>query len=80
MKLFDNPEKIKSNIPSSYQLNNNKISCPHCSNDKFLKGTALLNTSWMTFFSLDWANKQASILFCDQCMQIQWFLKNPERI
>ena len=64
----------------SYQLQGSVITCPHCQNDQFDEGSALLNTAGMTFMNLDWANRSASILACKRCGQVQWFLQQPVKI
>lgn len=51
-----------------------ELKCPVCGNDEFWKRKALMNTPGMTFFGLDWANKQAENLVCDSCGYIFWFM------
>jgi len=76
MKIFDQPVE---NTPQNYSTKGREVLCPHCSSDKFLKSSALLNTKGMSFLGLDWANKSAVTLICTNCGYIQWFL-NPEDI
>lgn len=33
-----------------------------------------MNTKGMTFFKLDWANKEAENYICDSCGYVYWFL------
>jgi hypothetical protein len=66
--------------PVSFQAGGQKVSCPHCKSEAFYEGRALLNTFGMTFLNLDWANKGATTLMCDQCGLIQWFGIEPERL
>lgn len=70
----------ESHGPGQYATAGYMIVCPHCGKDVFAKGAAQLNTSGMTFFKLDWANKSATTLACTNCGHIQWFAKTPERI
>jgi predicted nucleic-acid-binding Zn-ribbon protein len=77
-KIFDSTEKITG--PHSFQIQGKNIVCPHCGNVRFELGSSLLNTAGMTFFNLDWANRQATILTCTTCTQIQWFLQQPETV
>jgi hypothetical protein len=63
----------------SYQIRGKEIVCLHCGNDQFDEGSALLNTSGMTFLNLDWANRSATVLVCQYCGHIQWFLQHPEK-
>ena len=77
-KFFDSTEKVTG--AHSFRIQGKGIVCPHCDSDRFEIGSALLNTSGMTFFNLDWANRQATILTCSTCTHIQWFLQQPEVI
>ena len=54
------------------------VTCRHCKGDKFVEGRALLNSAGMTFFNLDWADRNAAILTCTACGHIEWFLADPE--
>ncbi len=63
--------------PREYELDEQPIVCSHCQNSRFRKGSALLNTSTMTLLGLDWANRSAITLMCDNCGLIQWFAKPP---
>jgi len=76
MGLFD--KKPKEPFISSYQVLNKEIVCPVCSNTKFVAKEILLNTSAMTFFGLDWANRQASALVCTNCSRIEWYFNKPK--
>ena len=53
--------------------------CPHCEGRLFEIGTALLNTPGMTFFGLDWANRQAKVLTCTVCGHVSWFAERPPK-
>jgi DNA-directed RNA polymerase subunit RPC12/RpoP len=75
-KIFDTVEKDTG--PHSFRIKGKNIKCPHCGNKIFIMETKLLNTAGMTFFNLDWANKQAIVLTCTKCSNIQWFLHQPE--
>lgn len=74
--LFDPTSKPTG--AHSYNTNGKSILCSQCGGNLFEEGTALLNTAGMTFFSLDWANKSATILICAHCGHIQWFLQTPQ--
>ena len=50
-----------------------KLRCPICGNNKFSKRKSLLNTRFLTFFKLDWANQGAINYICNQCGHIIWF-------
>ncbi len=64
----------------TYQLQGKIVTCPHCQNDQFDEGTALFNTAGMTFLNLDWANRSGTILACQKCGQVQWFLQKPDHV
>ncbi|MDR7318969.1 hypothetical protein [Brevibacillus nitrificans] len=55
------------------------ITCPCCQNDTFDKDYRQLNSRGATFFGLDWANKEASILICKRCSYILWFMDEPAK-
>ena len=66
--------------PGEYSVEGKTVICPHCGDDQFAIGTALLNTAGMTFVGLDWANRAASTLMCAQCGRIEWFGQEPTRL
>lgn len=61
-----------------YEIAGEQIVCPHCGGQSFELGEAQLNTAGMTFFNLDWLNRNATLLICSDCSNIQWFLDKPE--
>jgi uncharacterized protein len=63
-----------------YTVAGRAVSCVHCRHDRFVEGRAQLNTAGMTFFNLDWANRNAAILTCTACGRIEWFLADPEEL
>lgn len=76
MGIFDrNP---KQPFIASYRNMGKKIVCPNCGHDKFEARDVLLNTTAMTFFGFDWANRTASALICTQCSRIEWYFNQPE--
>lgn len=56
------------------EINRIKLKCPVCQHDKFWERKTLMNTKGMTFFKLDWANKEAQNYICDNCGHVLWFL------
>ena len=50
-----------------------KLECPVCKNNKFWTKETLMNTTGMTFFGLDWANKDAKNFICSNCTYVFWF-------
>lgn len=61
------------NSPHSYEAGDLEVFCPHCKHNKFYHDYRLLNSAGMTFFKLDFANKEAHVLTCARCGHIQWF-------
>lgn len=58
-----------------FVINGKPLVCSHCGGDHFLQSYAQLNTAFMTFLNLDWANAQVSIYECTRCGHIEWFRK-----
>jgi len=61
-----------------YSAGGMPISCPCCQNNTFKLDFRQLNTSGMSLFGLDWANKSAAILICKRCTHISWFMSEPD--
>lgn len=61
-----------------YQVADTILVCPCCQNDTFDKDYRQLNTKGATFFNLDWANRDATILTCKKCSYISWFMHEPK--
>lgn len=66
--------------PGRFTAADRPITCHHCDSDVFEDRTALLNTRVLTFFRLDWLNRDATVLVCAQCGLLQWFAKAPVRV
>ena len=64
--------------PTQYIAGGKILHCQHCDETHFLEGSAQLNTAGMTFLNMDWANKSATTLMCDNCSLIHWFGERPE--
>ncbi|MGF1585463.1 MAG: hypothetical protein ACFCUM_09100 [Bacteroidales bacterium] len=64
-----------SNINESAEITvkGKKLQCPVCGHEAFHTRKSLLNTRGLTFFNLDWANKDATNYICDDCGYIFWF-------
>lgn len=65
--------------PGEFSAGGRRVVCSHCGGTQFAEGTAKLNTTFMTFVGLDWADQSAATLACTSCGHIQWFLKRPDR-
>ena len=71
---------MSDKISYEYKIDDDFITCSHCKNTYFIKGSAMLNTAGMTFLGLDWANRTAITLMCDNCGLIHWFGKAPNPV
>ena len=65
-----------ANTPISKQkiIKGHQLSCTVCKNDTFWERETLMNTKTLTFFKLDWLNKKALNLICDNCGHVLWFM------
>lgn len=61
-----------------FRAGNSPIICPCCQNNTFDKDFRQLNSRGATFFGLDWANRNATILVCQNCTYIAWFMNEPQ--
>lgn len=52
----------------------NALVCEICHHDRFYSREGKIQTTAMTFFSLDWANASATCLVCERCGYVHWFL------
>jgi hypothetical protein len=66
--------------PRAYSVAGRPVRCPHCGEDKFAPGSALLNTRGRTAFNLDWADPSAALLVCAECGRIEWYVQEPTAI
>ncbi len=58
----------------AWTISGKTLVCPVCSNDDFWKRQTLMNTPGMTFFGIEWANRQAVNYVCSRCGYVFWFL------
>lgn len=56
-------------------IQGNKLSCPICKHTQFWSRETLMNTTGMSFFNLDWANRSAKNYVCNNCGYVYWFLQ-----
>jgi len=67
-------EEAKPQIVNGFSLE-----CPICKHDKFWKRKTIMNTPAVTFFGVEWANKEALNYVCNRCGYIYWFFNDkPE--
>lgn len=63
-----------------YTIAGKKAACPHCGGSHFHLSSSQLHSQGMTFFQLEWLDKNAFILICDGCSHVDWFAKKPESL
>lgn len=56
-----------------------QVVCLFCQNDRFGERAIKLNTTGLSFFNLEWANRAAYGLICSACGYIQMFMDPPIR-
>ena len=76
MGFFENYNKAKrGEAPGSvFEIRGIQVKCSHCGSNRFFEREAQLNTAGLTFLNLDWANKSATVLVCESCGKLEWFL------
>lgn len=57
-------ESLSNEDAAERIVDGHQLKCPICGNTQFWKRRTLMNTPGMTFFGLDWANKQAENYVC----------------
>ena len=69
------PEASKKKNRETAQLvvKGKAIRCPMCGHELFWARKVLLNSRGMTFFGLDWANKESRAMVCDDCGHVLFF-------
>jgi hypothetical protein len=66
--------------PARFMAAGKPVVCSHCGADLFDEKPALLNTRLRTFFKLDWLDPGATVLVCESCSSIRWFVRAPDRM
>ena len=74
-KILKDVDSMNVESPAARTVNGKSLVCPVCGHKEFWKRETLMNTPGMTFWGLDWANRQAENLICDSCGYIFWFFK-----
>lgn len=59
--------------PMASEAQGYKLVCPVCRHDLVRTRRSLLNTAAMTFFNLDWANRESNTFIRERCGHILWF-------
>ena len=74
-EVVDSVESLSHEDAGRRRVDGNDLQCPVCGHDVFWKRQTLLNTPGLTFFGVEWANKQADNYVCDRCGHMLWFLR-----
>jgi DNA-directed RNA polymerase subunit RPC12/RpoP len=67
--------KKKNRVATQLIVKGRSIRCPLCNHDQFWEKKVLLNSRGMTFFGLDWANKESQAMVCDDCGHVLFFAR-----
>ncbi len=76
--FFKSFNKALNDKQTPFEVNGIAVTCSHCGGVSFDKSKAQLNTAGLSFLDLDWANRSATVLICDTCGKIEWFLADVE--
>jgi DNA-directed RNA polymerase subunit RPC12/RpoP len=71
------PEGSKKRTRETAQLmvKGRAVRCPMCGHEWFWERRVLLNSRGMTFFGLDWANRESRGMVCDDCGHVLFFAR-----
>lgn len=58
----------------TYEVAGKQFKCTVCDHNEFTQRSAQLNTSTSSALGLDWADKSAECLVCENCGYVHWFL------
>lgn len=64
---------MAKNSTGSVLIHGNELACVVCRSDQFYSREIKMQTTGMTFFDLDWANKSAEGAICDSCGYVHMF-------
>lgn len=65
--------------PAKYMLAGLEVTCTHCKNNKFIEGTAQVNTTVKSaMLGLDY--KKVYTLICSECGFLHWMMQEPHRM
>lgn len=69
-------EKSLSNSPevSTVDVLGRQLKCQICGHDQFWRQQVLLNTRTLTLFDMEWMNRDATCVVCEQCGYVHWFV------
>lgn len=67
-------ESLEKQEPGARIVADHPLRCPICEHERFWKRKTLMNTPGLTFFGVEWANRQAVNFVCERCGHVLWFL------
>jgi len=59
---------------STVDVLGHSLKCQVCGHDQFWRQEVLLNTRTLTFFDMEWMNRSATCVICEQCGYVHWFV------
>ncbi len=69
-------ESLASEAAGRRTIAGHPLRCTVCGHDQFWRRRTLMNTPGLTFFGVEWANRQAENYVCEQCGHVLWFLRD----
>jgi DNA-directed RNA polymerase subunit M/transcription elongation factor TFIIS len=73
--LLQSVESLEKEGVSPRSVDGHDLTCPVCKHDKFWTRKTLMNTPGMTFWGIEWANREGENFVCDSCGYVMWFLR-----
>lgn len=67
--------KKKNRETAQLMVKGRAVRCPMCGHEWFWERRVLLNSRGMTFFGLDWANRESRAMVCDDCGHVLFFAR-----
>jgi len=65
--------KKKNRHTAQLMVKGRAVRCPLCGHEWFWEKKVLLNSRGKTFFGLDWADREARAMVCDDCGHVLFF-------
>ena len=71
--LFSHIYNKKSAKAGPQVVRGKTVKCLACQNETFRTKRVLLNTMWLTYLGMDWLNRSARVLICEECGFMHWY-------
>ncbi len=72
-KVFGHTVRASRPEVSTVDVLGHPLKCQVCGHDQFWRHEVLLNTRAFTFFDMEWMNREATCVICEQCGYVHWF-------